>query len=848
MNNTKNDYSVISGRIVYALAFIIPLVIMIAIYFARGIFPFGNSCYLRSDMYHQYLPFYSELWYKLRGTESLTYSFDIGMGVNFTALYAYYLSCPLNWFIFVFPHRYLIEVMNGLIILKISLASLTFTYYICRRFNTQNIYVSVFGMFYGLSGYLAAYSWNIMWLDCVVLLPLIVLGLERLVYERKCLFYSITLGLAILSNYYISIMICLTMVFYFIYLITTVNESGIRGILTRIRDFALYSLLAGGLSACLLLPEIFALSYTVSSDISFPKTLSEYFPILQMLGRHMINVETHLALEHHPNIYCGVAVFLLIPLYIMNNRINTREKIGKCCLLAIFIIAFNMNIPNFIWHGLHFPNSLPCRQSFIYIFIVLAMCYDAFRDIGAYTRKQLTTALWIALLYFLLADQLYTDEIFDFKSIYLSAFFVALYMLIIYFYRNKRLPYMCFLFIFFTGTILECALNYEETAVGTTNRTYYLEDNKDIETLLDNVSDIDDSFYRVEKFSGQRTKNDAAWHNYPSISTFTSTANGGISKLYQYLGMENSTNAYSYNGATFFTSALFNVKYLISDTQMTESTLLSYIASSGERYMYRNNYTLPLGFMVPSTLTEVWDMKNSNPFIVQNSFIKETTGLSDVFVSLKTEAITKSSVKVIPGRTQQIYVRVSNSNIDSVNVYINDNCRTYNIKHNHIIDLGILNSNDEIRVTADDFEGNLSISAYTVNQTNFIDAINTLSKNAMTLEAFSENEITGTVTTDFDGYLLMSVPYDLGWSIYIDGSPVKQESLIDALTMVPITAGNHTITMKYSPEGFKIGVVITIICVIILVALYFSGRYQIFHREIKLFKNNEDLIKEDEQI
>src|SRR5699024_4710170 len=85
--------------------------------------------------------------------------------------------------------------------------------------KTNDFGAAFFGIFYALSGYMAAYSWNIMWLDCLLLFPLIVLGLERLVREKKCFLYCITLGLSILSNYYISIMICIFMVLYFMALL-----------------------------------------------------------------------------------------------------------------------------------------------------------------------------------------------------------------------------------------------------------------------------------------------------------------------------------------------------------------------------------------------------------------------------------------------------------------------------------------------------------------------------------------------------------------------------------------------------------------------------------------------------
>ena len=83
----------------YLAAFLVPVVIMVIIFAQRGIFPFGDESFLRTDMYHQYAPFFAEFRHKLADGGSLLYSWDVGMGVNFAALYAYYLASPLNWLI-----------------------------------------------------------------------------------------------------------------------------------------------------------------------------------------------------------------------------------------------------------------------------------------------------------------------------------------------------------------------------------------------------------------------------------------------------------------------------------------------------------------------------------------------------------------------------------------------------------------------------------------------------------------------------------------------------------------------------------------------------------------------------
>ena len=133
-------------------------------------------------------------------------------------------------------------------------------------------------------------------------------------------------------------------------------------------QFAVYSLLSGGLAAVVLLPEIFALQMTASGDMSFPKTFSQYFPIFDMIARHIGNVETEIGLDHWPNVYCGVAVLMFFILYLLCKRVPAKEKAVYCAMLIFFFASFSFNILNFIWHGFHYPNSLPCRQSYIYIF------------------------------------------------------------------------------------------------------------------------------------------------------------------------------------------------------------------------------------------------------------------------------------------------------------------------------------------------------------------------------------------------------------------------------------------------------------------------------------------------
>ncbi len=202
-------------RLVFILSFLLPSLALILIFAVKEIYPFGDNSFLRTDMYHQYAPFFSEFADKLQNGGSLLYSWKIGAGSNFITLLAYYLCSPFNLLLVFLSKPAIIEFMTYLIVFKTGLCGLSMAWYLCRRFSTRNICAALFAMGYALSGYMAAYSWNIMWLDCIWLAPLVLLGLELLVEENKGLMYCITLALSILTNYYISIMLCMFLVLYF---------------------------------------------------------------------------------------------------------------------------------------------------------------------------------------------------------------------------------------------------------------------------------------------------------------------------------------------------------------------------------------------------------------------------------------------------------------------------------------------------------------------------------------------------------------------------------------------------------------------------------------------------------
>lgn len=840
----------------FLLSFLLPVIVYAGLFIGRSIYPGGTSLYLYSDMYHQYAPFLAEFRYKILHGEGLSYSFNIGLGTNFTTLYAYYAASPFNWLCILLPQSWLVDFMDFFIMIKGGLAALTFSYYINKHFGKTSPIICAVSLFYACSGYWAAYCWCTMWLDCIVLLPLIILGIERLVDQNSCTLYGVTLGLCIFTNYYLSIMVCITSVLYFLYCLALMKgkNKGKRA-LNAFLHFILYSLLAAGMAGVLLLPEIYTFSLSASADSTFPTVLSQYFPFTLMISRHIMGIPVTFG-EKYPNIFCSVAVLFLLPLYVVSTKYSAKQKIARCLLLLVFLFSFNINVFDYIWHGFHYPNSLSCRQSFIYIFFVLVTAFEAIQDFRNYSMKEIAGAAGIAcglLFYF---EQIYAKDTssykdtyqYDFRVIYLSLLFIIGYVILMALARSRRFSsYVCTILVIVV-CISEATMNLDMTGLSKVDRAGYLSDNATLTSLINTAKEKDPSFWRMEKLYGARTKNDGAWSHYPSASVFSSTANDGVMKLFQAMGLESSMNAYNYTGSTALTSALFDVKYLLS-SQAVSDPFLTQLASEDGYYLYENNEVLPVGFMVPDTLESNWSFDASrNAIETQNDFAYQAAGVSNLFEKIGTYP-TESSASVSVSADSHVYFVVGSNQVSSVTLaYSSDgSSRTVNDLHdgNKVVDAGYVRAGETITISADQ---SMNLTAWTMNEDKLRQTVSTLSQNGLGVTSHSSNSIRGTINASQAGTLLLTIPYDAGWSIRIDGQVVEPEAFKKALLSVPVSAGTHSVELVFHPKNLGLGIFISLLSLFLLWALWYlkkrisSGRCRRLPTSVEHFFLDSDIV------
>ena len=126
------------GRKFLALAFLLPFLGYSLVMLAGRFSPFGSSSILYSDMYHQYYPFFVEFRRVLRSGGSLVYNWNLGLGVDYLGLIAYYLASPLNLLSVLVPEGMLLGFFSMLVPVKLGLAGLFFAIFLDRIFQRRD--------------------------------------------------------------------------------------------------------------------------------------------------------------------------------------------------------------------------------------------------------------------------------------------------------------------------------------------------------------------------------------------------------------------------------------------------------------------------------------------------------------------------------------------------------------------------------------------------------------------------------------------------------------------------------------------------------------------------------------
>lgn len=399
---------------------------------------------------------------------------------------------------------------------------------------------------------------------------------------------------------------------------------------------------------------------------------------------------------------------------------------------------------------------------------------------------------------------------------------------------------------------------------------------------VEHIKYFDDSpFYRMEA-TFHRTVNDPIGSDYHGISHSSSTMNAPALKTLQRLGYAYGGHYTKYDGATLLTDALFDIRYLMDkeddngedqygDNRISvpeQYTLATHIEEEGATYkFYKNPYALGLGIVSSPKIGDV-ELTDVNPFENQNNVFNALVSESSAeqyftrlmphnseSENLLTAELGDGHTKYYPAdqsiaechidyvvrmdkdsdlymyfptkyeRSCNVWYQLERDYVEGANTM--DYAGQFFVGDNYsILKIGSFYKDDDVRiritVANEDKEAYWSDALfYTFDMEAFEQADRLLQKRVLNVTKHEDDYVEGVCTADEDGQVLFTtIPAENGWVVTVNGKTVETGKALDSMITIPLEKGENKITMKFAPDYFTMGILISIFGALITVIIF----------------------------
>ncbi len=848
----------------YMLAFAIPVLAGIWMYRIKGIAPFGENSILNMDLWGQYFPMYVQQFKNAEGSE-LLYSWNGGLGYNNWAQSAYYTNSALLFLLKFVPMDMMLVGLDLICLLKIALSSVACFAFLDRK-PEKNPWAELSGaVSYSLCGYALAFLTQPMWTDALIYTPLILIGIDRLLYRKKGVWYTLMLAACIMSSFYIGFAVC---IFSGLWFLTELADKGatVKEKTGSLLRFTLYSLLAGGLSAFVILPVGAAISRTMASDIAGPTGSVWYFTGKKLLTMLLPAQTLKLAYSNSGvNIFTGLLVFLLVPLFFLNPDIPVGRRISKGLLTAVLLLSMSWNRLEYVWHGFHVPNQLPGRWTFLFSLTAACLCTE-----GLVHRKGIRLIpAFLSVAAGVLAFGYGTGWM---KETVLPAHYVvmlaaACVLLVLAAALSKapahgRIRMLQGLSIGLVACIqlVSSCISFGESAaldpggMGVSALESYSTVMQKFHRTGMEWEKESPYFYRSEPNSGY-TFNPSMFGDLHGMSYYSSTMVGEAFSLFRFLGNRVYADKVStvYNLSSPVQNGLWGISRYMDYSHNLSSNLpgaKEKLQESEDVDVYANPTALPPAYAVSDNALS-WEVTRQVRAIRnQESFLDALTGeTNNVYTQMNTSAFSyeNCSLQENSDWDANYYIRADSSRPVSIHyryvceqagpVFLESNYRagtltaawegghkdvnTGTVKFAY---LGVFAPGDEIRIefSADKVNvGCCGLNLYRFDEERWNEAFQKLNRQSLNVTEYNGNRFSGQITMEDEGLVLATLIQDGGWQILCDGEPAETSLVGGILPAVRIPAGEHTLEYRYEVRGLKAGLLISTLSGLFLTGCFF---------------------------
>ena len=593
---------------------------------------------------------------------------------------------------------------------------------------------------------------------------------------------------------------------------------------------------------------------------------SSLAPPLKGFGIALSNTGTLIdptTMEGLPNLFCGFSTLLLAMLFLFCRQVPLRQRLYTVFLLLFFLASFVHRPLDYLWHGMHFPNMLPYRFSFLWSFTIVYMAYRVWTELEhiRWWRIAIMTPVAILLTWCVAAGQ--GSARVGVATILIAVFTMEL--LFLFCFRKIRREHLALgLTVFMLFEIIAgAALGVHK--VNVTDSAYYPTQGESTKILVEKMNKREADtvdLWRAE-VALKQSLNDGTLNGYNGISVFSSAANCNVSRFLQSIGLAASVagNRYSYQEADPFTNLLLGLKYLIDrNGRNVNPDYFRQVDSDNNVVLLENKAYLPLGLVVRNETLEFDGTEvNGLPYGRLNTLFSLMTGMEetlyDEFIPQSIEAlgIAETTFKastsfgakcdsadddncveatfVMP-KDGLLCVYSKSTNTSDVVWFLNGERQyTYSDKYGYNRCMGSFRKGDRVALRfrpQANKTANVTIGGAVFDTALFDRAYEFLSERTMLTTEVSDTSVKGVVRVYEPSLVYTSIPNDSGWTLAIDDQEAKITPLGEAFIAFHVEPGVHRVELKYEAPGFSLGLKISLICLagfLVLLILALLARF-----------------------
>lgn len=880
----------------YVGIFIASVLLYTIVIAVEGAYPFGKRCFLTDDAYVQYNTMLRTLIEYVHSGDKSAILWNRGMGTDMYLTALYYLMSPFNIIALLMGEKHVELALIFIIVLKGSLVTVTGLYYFRNttvfanedRNSKAGGWVSFCcALAWGFCGYLVAYGQNIIWLDAIILMPLIALAVEKVNMGESYIRYILLLTLVFIFNFYYAFYVCMFIVVYYILL----DRRTFGELLRNGLKLAGLSVAAVMLAGIVLVPAALSIIKAGDTTLNSSDTLDmwgdfghyivSFFPFKEVTNGYLYN----------NNNYCGTIVVLLLFVFVLSSSVSLKDKLKYAAVVLMFMLAANFLPLNYVFHGFVVPHGTGNRFAIILTFVMLMIAYRILTDIESVKTYAVVGAGIVGGVVFALS---FTDEnmlqVFYCYVGFLLVMAVSLIVMVLL--SRKSIKKTTALAIIMVLWVAEICCNMVVT----------MKDKANEGDMIDNIHLSEwNAQYQMLNTDGKSRKTALLNDNYvqnSDVNWYSSMINGYYVNAFETMGMAHFDNVECvYDGATPLTAMMYNVRYVLTNSKNTNGGYRPIY--SGEIYsVYEADELADWGFMTDEGI-KTW---NADENVAENQSKFLECGFGDELADLNSEKLQNTLqlsqlMELIPwgdisydvahglgmlqrymapegrfinrGLTQifnfgdfkekgigeyiysgnstqyhacvqlrftadrdmDLYVYSADNRDQAVTTYI-DGEESSSVMYTSSGQLaygGHVKKGQKVKVSV---MGGASvgetaqkqIQLYCFNTALFDKVKQYITDETLTGDGFSGNTFKGHITAKKDGVLYLAFPYSDGYTIYVDGRKAEKILLGKGNMGVELSSGEHEIKLEYHTPGFALGIIISCAGLVFLVLICMHGR------------------------